>query len=225
MGSSCGRLRSFGNSPCNFFCSFALLAATSTPLGIAFVILERLSAVDELLRDAPFLVYRSDTFALDAEVVAVETGCLGLELRRGGEYLGNGAFTTALSVWLGSAAFLGLYRRGDKVAGGLQADNRAFCWEATVFCGEKGREEGSALGFTGETAPFRGPISEALRVLIGIWEDGEKTCAVGESSLCDLECEATPGDSISADGISGDRVLAECLRPRGNTGLGRCMLP
>jgi hypothetical protein len=103
--------------------------------------LKRLSAVDELLRDAPLgpdLLYRSDTFALDAEVVAVDTGCLGLELRRGGECLGIGAFTTALSVWLGSAAFRGLYRRGDKVAGGLVADSRAFDWEVTVFCGEKG---------------------------------------------------------------------------------------
>ena len=100
-------------------------------------------------------MYRSDTFALDAEVVAVETGCLGLELRSGGEYLGNGAFTTALSVWLGSAAFLGLYRRGDKVTGGLDADSHAFCWGVTVFCGEKGREETSVPAFTGgEIVPF-----------------------------------------------------------------------
>jgi len=143
-------LRSFGNAPCNFFCNFALLVATSTPVGIVFVF-ARLSAVDGLLRDAPLgpcLMYRSDIFALDAEVVAVETGCLGLELRRGGECLGNGAFTTALSVWLGSADFLGLYRRGDKVAGGLDADSRVLCWEVAAFWGEKGREEGSFPAFT-----------------------------------------------------------------------------
>jgi hypothetical protein len=190
IGSLCSRLRSFGGSPCNFFCNFALLAATSTPLGIVFA-LERLSAVEELLRDAPLepvLVYLSDTFALDADVLAVETGCLGLELRKGGEYLGNGAFTTALSIWLGSAAFLGLYRRGDKVAGGVDADSRALCWEVTAFCGENGREESSAPAFTGgEIVPFRGPISEALRVLIGIWDGGEKVCAVEEASLCDRE--------------------------------------
>ena len=138
VGSACSCLRSFGNTPCSFFCNFALLVATSTPVGIVFVF-ERLSAVDGVLRDAPLgpsLVYRSDTFALDAEVVAVETGCLGLELRSGGECLGNGAFTTALSVWLGSADFLALYRRGDKVAGGLDADGRVFGWEGPAFCGE-----------------------------------------------------------------------------------------
>ena len=68
-------------------------------------------------------------------------------------------------------------------------------------------------------------MSEALRTLIGIWDDREKVCAVGEASLCDLEWEATSGDCTRTGSICGDKVLAECRRPRVGIGLGWCVLP
>lgn len=43
---------------------------------------------------------RSTSLAREAEVVALETGCLGRELRRGGDFLGNGAEMKAWRVGL-----------------------------------------------------------------------------------------------------------------------------
>lgn len=42
----------------------------------------------------------STTFALDAEVEAVDTDCLGLELLRGGDFFGGGAVTYAFKSGL-----------------------------------------------------------------------------------------------------------------------------
>ena len=81
----------------------------------------------------------------------------------------------------------------------------------------------------GVIVPFRGPISEALRALVGIRDDGGdslevKVCAVGELSLRDLECEAISGNGPGTDAASGDSSLVERLRLRVNIGLGWCML-
>lgn len=51
---------------------------------------------------------RSEFFSLELAVVATETGCLGLELRRGGESLGGGVDIIAFSLELPPVVLAGV---------------------------------------------------------------------------------------------------------------------
>ena len=97
-------------------CILSFLAAKSTPPSSG----KFLDLFSRLLVSA----WRSAARALDAEVLAVETGCRGLELRSGGDFIASGAEMYALRrVFVPGCCFKGLrFRRFGDFLVGLDLD-------------------------------------------------------------------------------------------------------